>query len=255
MCLKLLQDSCSEAMIRLFVFFLNFLFIIVGVVLACIGIWMEVEYTKIENVTENDFGATPAAVGIVGTLTLLVASLGLWGIIRKSKCLTGTYGACLIIILLIQMAAIIGPIVARDEAESMLIKSANRTIQEWERPKGPIASSWNVIQTKFECCGVENYKNWQNSKKFVEYAKKENATATYPVPDSCCVEKTENCGFEYNEENMIYSEGCIKKIENWFNSHVGAIVATVAGLCVFEIITMILSFWLVRSGYSYEMIA
>ena len=41
---------------------------------------------------------------------------------------------------------------------------------------------------------------------------KENATATYPVPDSCCVEKTENCGFEYNEENMIYSEGCIKKI-------------------------------------------
>ena len=48
MCLKLLQDSCSEAMIRLFVFFLNFLFIIVGVALACIGIWMEVEYTKIE---------------------------------------------------------------------------------------------------------------------------------------------------------------------------------------------------------------
>ena len=28
-----------------------------------------------------------------------------------------------------------------------------------------------MIQTKFECCGVENYKNWQNSKKFVEYAK------------------------------------------------------------------------------------
>ena len=41
---------------------------------------------------------------------------------------------------------------------------------------------------------------------------KENATATYPVPDSCCVDKTENCGFEYNDENMIYSEGCIKKI-------------------------------------------
>ena len=38
-----------------------------------------------QNVTENDFGATPAAVGIVGTLTLLVASLGLWGIIRKVK--------------------------------------------------------------------------------------------------------------------------------------------------------------------------
>ena len=57
-----------------------------------------------------------------------------------------------------------------------------------------------------------------------------------------CISKTSI--FVYN----IFSE-------NWFNSHVGAIVATVAGLCVFEIITMILSFWLVRSGYSYEMIA
>lgn len=174
------------------------------------------------------------------------------------------------------MAAIIAPIVARDEAETMLIKSANRTIQvcsnqaiqsldskpgirnqvirlkvpqsepnskpklillinkEWERPKGPIASSWNVIQTKFECCGVENFKNWQNSKKFVEYAKvkllktyamtrindslqKENATATFPVPDSCCIEKTENCGFEYNDETMIYSQGCIKKIGKYLS--------------------------------------
>ena len=59
----------------------------------------------------------------------------------------------------------------------------------------------------------------------------------------------------YSEKPSISNRFGILFSENWFNSHVGAIVATVAGLCVFEIITMILSFWLVRSGYSYEMIA
>ena len=48
MCLKLLQDSCSEAMIRLFVFLLNVVFIVVGIVFCITGIWMEVVYVYIE---------------------------------------------------------------------------------------------------------------------------------------------------------------------------------------------------------------
>ena len=51
MCLKLLEDSCSEAMMRLFGFILNFLFILVGVILCVLGIWMEIEYVKIEVMT------------------------------------------------------------------------------------------------------------------------------------------------------------------------------------------------------------
>ena len=47
MCLKLLQDSCSEAMIRLFVFLLNVTFIVVGIVFCITGIWMEIVYAYI----------------------------------------------------------------------------------------------------------------------------------------------------------------------------------------------------------------
>ena len=119
MCLKLLQDSCSEAMIRLFVFLLNVVFIIVGIVFCITGIWMEVVYVYIEvrkgfisltfrntrasgsysdswmhiqKITGNKFAATPIAVGSTGLLTLIIASLGLWGIIRKVNfCLYFTF--------------------------------------------------------------------------------------------------------------------------------------------------------------------
>lgn len=254
MCLKLLQDSCSEAMIRLFVFLLNVIFIVVGIVFAIAGIWMEVVYAYIENITGNKFAATPIAIGLTGLLTLVIASFGLWGIIRKSKCLTGTYATSLIVILIVQMAVIVAPIVARDETETVITKTANKTITEWEKPGGPIATSWDYIQRKFECCGVTEYQDWQNAPLFVNYAQNRSSVEN-PVPDSCCQDESELCGLTYADESDIYQEGCILKIESWFNAHNLEILGVIAGLCALEIITMILSCWLVRSGFSYEMIA
>jgi vacuolar-type H+-ATPase subunit I/STV1 len=259
MCLKLLEDSCSEAMMRLFGFILNFIFILVGVILCVLGIWMEIEYVKIENLTENNFGATPAAVGIVGALTLLVASFGLWGIVRKGKCLTGTYAVALIVLLLVQIAGIVAPIVARDQAEELLYKSANQTMMEWEGPNKPIGKAWGVVQTKFECCGVSNGTQWIDVKGFVDYAKKHgwdsvNGTAD-PVPDSCCVTKSENCGLTYTSPASIFQDGCVQKMESWAESHMKLILGCVGGLCALELITVVMSFWLVRGGYSYESLA
>merc|ERR1712157_74411 len=149
------------------------------------------------------------------------------------------------------MVVIVAPIVARDKTEVVIAKTANKTITEWERPGGPIATSWDYIQRKFECCGVQNYTDWQNSAAFVKYA--ENKTTTdYPVPDSCCVEKSKDCGLQNSD---IYEKGCITKIEGWFNAHNLEILAVIAGVCALEIITMLLSCWLIRSGFTYEMIA
>lgn len=259
MCLKLLEDSCSEAMMRLFGFILNFIFIFVGAILSCLGIWMEIEYVKIENLTENNFGATPAAVGIVGALTLLVASFGLWGIIRKGKCLTGTYAVALIVLLLIQLAGIVAPIIARDQAEELFFKSANRTMMEWEGPKKPIGQAWGVVQTKFECCGVANATEWAGVAGFTDYAKKHGWNSTLaintPVPDTCCKEITENCGLTYSTDTDIHQNGCVQKIESWAESHMKIILGAVGGLCALELITVIMSFYLVRGGYSYESLA
>ena len=46
----------------------------------------------------------------------------------QGKCLTGTYAVALIVLLLIQLAGIVAPIIARDQAEELFFKSANRTM-------------------------------------------------------------------------------------------------------------------------------
>ena len=42
--------------------------------------------------------------------------------------MTGTYATSLIVILIVQMAVIVAPIVARDETETVITKTANKTI-------------------------------------------------------------------------------------------------------------------------------
>ena len=42
--------------------------------------------------------------------------------------MTGTYAVALIVLLLVQIAGIVAPIVARDQAEELLYKSANQTM-------------------------------------------------------------------------------------------------------------------------------
>ena len=103
------------------------------------------------------------------------------------------------------MAVIVAPIVARDETEAVITKTANKTITEWEKPTGPIAQSWDYIQRKFECCGVTEYGDWQNSPNFVNYAQNQtNTSVDEPVPDSCCLGKSMKTiqAWEYTCKNI-----------------------------------------------------
>ncbi|KAF0042891.1 hypothetical protein F2P81_004228 [Scophthalmus maximus] len=47
-----------------------------------------------------------------------------------------------------------------------------------------LTNAWMIVQTDFRCCGVTNHTDW-----FEVY----NATR---VPDSCCLEYSDNCGLD-----------------------------------------------------------
>ncbi|TTN17660.1 Tetraspanin-4 [Bagarius yarrelli] len=47
-----------------------------------------------------------------------------------------------------------------------------------------LTNAWSIVQTDFRCCGVTNHTDW-----FEVY----NASR---VPDSCCLEYSDNCGLE-----------------------------------------------------------
>ena len=79
-------------------------------------------------------------------------------------------------------------------------------IQNYDNEKETIDESWNNLQKTLKCCGVDNYTNWQNNKKF---------TDGMLLPESCCdkfrMNKSSDCTPKetYNKYN---TNGCLEEI-------------------------------------------
>lgn len=261
--LNILEDSCSEAMMRLTVFILNIIFCLSGMLLFGLGIYTEIEYAIFQELTKDAYAVVPIVIIVLGLIVFILSFIGIMGILRKSKLLTGLYSALLIIACLAQIAFAIGIAIKQELIEGQLDILAKQSINDWTQ-KGQIAKSWDILQTDLKCCGVDGYNDWSNetlSTSFIKYATKNNATADYPVPDGCCIDSSPFCGLNYSIKNgthlngTIYTDGCLKMTESWIKSH----IPVTAGICVaiafIQIIGIIFSCHLIRKGFSYEMLA
>ncbi|KAM6216036.1 CD63 antigen isoform 4-T4 [Rhynchocyon petersi] len=98
-----------------------------------------------------------------------------------------------------------------------------------------------VLRDKFQCCGATNYTDWEN----IPLAPKGR------IPDSCCVNVTQDCGIKFTEKD-IYTKGCVEKIGGWLRSKMLVVAAAALGIAFVEILGIIFSCCLVksiRSGY------
>ncbi|XP_075784347.1 tetraspanin-4 isoform X2 [Pelodiscus sinensis] len=78
-----------------------------------------------------------------------------------------------------------------------------------------LTNAWSIIQTDFRCCGVSNYTDW-----FDVY----NTTR---VPDSCCLEFSENCGL--HSPGTWWKAPCYETVKIWLQENLLAV--GIFGLC------------------------
>ncbi|XP_015263263.1 PREDICTED: tetraspanin-4-like [Gekko japonicus] len=78
-----------------------------------------------------------------------------------------------------------------------------------------LTNAWSIIQTDFRCCGVSNYTDW-----FEVY----NTTR---VPDSCCLEFSENCGL--HSPGTWWKAPCYETVKMWLQENLLAV--GIFGLC------------------------
>ena len=269
MCLNLRKDSCSEAIMRLIIFLLNGVFFIAALLLIGFGF----------SVAVSQFGVIPAGVPwyyhpypyitiIIGAFILTMATVGICGIIRKSKYITGVYVGGLLIILLANIISI--PSVqssialAAEDSKKIWQNMYLGQLSKWDGENGQNAQIWDGLQNKFNCCGVKSYHDWKNS-TFQSEAKKLNANATIPVPDSCCKtidssmpwEKIQpKCGLVWTDASELKLNGCLVEIENFMKEGIESmdalILEALGALCLVEIIAMAMSFYLIKKGFTYQ---
>jgi len=224
--------SCCEVLIKYIVFLFNFVLVLTSVALIGIGAFIQINMTKYFDFLGSTYLNTSMILIIIGALMLMVTFFGCCGACQKNPCMMYTYGTMLTLILISLIGVATAVYVYRTDARDLITKTMTESLKNYKREEHEgVTLTWDNIQREFECCGVNNFTDWEETPAFNE---------TNDVPDFCCKKITLDCGKGASDTNKIYKTGCFVKFEGFIVDNVaivggvgiGVIILLFLGICV-----------------------
>ena len=149
----------------------------------------------------------------IGLIIILVHCLGCSGVYSKNACMLYSFSVSLGLLLLAKI--VFGSLMLSfsSHVTQQLRDALHDSLKRYNLTDHQLhTNKWDEIQTKFKCCGINNYSDWQNNLFY-------NQTGNM-VPDSCCGGA---CGHRMigvsNTNITIYKEGCLETFGKFFESN------------------------------------
>lgn len=229
--------------IKYTLFIFCYLFWVVSAILIAVGIYAKI--AKEKHVVDTLMVDPALLLIVVGSLTFLITFLGCVGALRNITCLLKTFLGILTVILLLQIAAgVVGYLftdMVMERTEKLMMKAINRY-----REDPDLENAIDFVQKKFQCCGVESYKDWSQNVYF-DCSDTNPSVEACGVPFSCCVRLNNQtvlntmCGYgmQQLEESLaseeVFTIGCLEKIIWWAKNNLLLVAGLTAGLLLLEV--------------------
>merc|ERR1719471_2429784 len=152
-------------------FFFNFIFWLMGLLLMGIGIyaimdkWSSGEAFKLNTIFDVIFNIGFLLL-IIGFVVFIVSFAGCIGALRENMCLLRFYSLCLLLFFLAEMTVIaLGFIYPNKLTEFLENELSDQLIQSY-RDDLDFQNIIDLVQQDFECCGIKGYKQWTDNEYF-----------------------------------------------------------------------------------------
>jgi len=236
--------GCGPLTVKYLVFIFNFIFFLSGVTLIAVGGVAQVFFSQYIEFFDGKFDTPAIGLIILGSIILVVAFFGCCGAKKENVCMLRTFSFLMVAIVVCEIAAGITVAVLRSDIEVLVKKNMNETMTKYGDDKSIVTKTWDDLQTKYTCCGTNDYSDWENT-PFGQN------TTIMGVPDSCCKTESPGCGhnvFPNNQTiNNIYTAGCYSALVASAASNLGAIIAGAVVLALLQLVGIWMSHCLVRA--------
>jgi len=227
--------GCCDNIIKYVIFLFNFVVFLCSVALIGIGAYIQVQMNKYLDFLGDTYLNTSVILIIIGGVMLLISFFGCCGACTENPCMVYTYAVMMTLILLSMIGVAITIYIYKDDVSKVITDGMKKGQQNYGKDdfKG-VTEAWNIVQHELKCCGVVDYKDWENT----DFGK---------VPDFCCIDNTANCADgvidqpESQAKNVIYTTGCLSLFENTIQDNVGAAAGVGVGLIVLLFIGILVS--------------
>ncbi|XP_030270690.1 tetraspanin-4a isoform X3 [Chaetodon auriga] len=205
-----MAEGCMMALRYGMVFF-NLLFWLGGCGILGVGVWLSVTQGNFATLSSSLPSLSAANLLIaVGTIIMVIGCLGCVGAVKESRPLLLTFFILLLLIFFLEILSIMLFFIYQDEIDHYAQRDLKKGLQLFgtEGNVG-LTNAWMIVQTDFRCCGVTNHTDW-----FEVY----NASR---VPDSCCLEYSDNCGLD--NPGTWWTAPCYERVKDWLNENLVAL--------------------------------
>ncbi|KAG7513939.1 tetraspanin-33-like [Solea senegalensis] len=216
---------------------------VVSFILIAVGIYAKMAKEKdvVDTLTFD-----PALLLIaVGSAMFLITFLGCFGALRNTTCLLKMFLGILVLILLLQIAAGVVAYVFTDMVMERTEQLMMKAIVQYREDRD-LQNAIDFIQKKFQCCGVQTYKDWSHNVYF-DCSEDNPSLEMCGVPFSCCVQLQNQtvlntmCGYGMQQQDQslaaldVFTVGCLERIVSWAKNNLLLVAGLTAGLLLLEV--------------------
>ncbi|XP_037105406.1 tetraspanin-33 isoform X3 [Syngnathus acus] len=204
---------------------------------------------------------------VIGSLTFFITFLGCLGALRNVTCLLKTFVCILALLLLLQLTTGVAAYLFTDT--NFVVEVMERTERLMMtsivgyREDRDLENAIDFVQKKFQCCGVEGYRDWSRNVYF-DCSDANPSVEACSVPFSCCMAPGNQlvlntmCGFgtQRQERSLaqqgVFLDGCLDKIARWLKQNARMVGGLAGGLLLLQTCTMSLAWaqvcWINKVG-------
>ncbi|XP_041793577.1 leukocyte surface antigen CD53 [Chelmon rostratus] len=227
-CLKCLKLTMCAA---------NFLCFMCGVAVLAFGVYMMVNF-RMAALTPNLASFNSANILLIsGIVITCVSFLGFLGALKENRCLLLTFFLLLFFLMLVELTVACLLLVYEGEIAKLVTDDLTKGLEKAKaKPVNStnVMSEWDLVQTKLDCCGVNNVTDWGDK-----------------VPKSCCANDCET------PRPLYRPKGCLVTLRALFEENFLTTGISVIVLCVVEVLGMCFAMTLFchisRSGLGYKL--
>ena len=186
------------------------IFLLHGLITIALSIWLEVSNVRsCSFVTDEPYWAPVHIQLSAGCLTVIICVSSLvYTLTQRANGFVRVFSCLLITIIVLEISSAIVASVMNLKLDDHLkqgILGSLSAINRTDHGLHGTVKCWTQIQTQYECCGVDNYVDWQNTLN-------SSAEQIRKIWDSCDCHGERECD-TVNGQNK-YSSGCYTKLKD-----------------------------------------
>jgi len=268
--------DCGATCAKYFLCLFNFIFFVVGASVCCVGVWLIadqnhfLETTKLsaslfqldetsKNVLQefSEPGVIQQCAYVLvalGTFIFIVSFLGYCGAIKESRVMLTAYALFLIIIFVLQVAAISLAAHYKTQADThtrTVLKNSIRDYYGNSNNRNAVTIGWDLVMSQMDCCGVNNSSDFQSARLFNQQNREEGINRV--VPAACCRlepglpvgiyrPSDEHCEIFPTSINSFKDKGCLNKFTYVVRNNLNLVIGTIVGVAALQLLGIIFAF-------------